>query len=64
MARQSRRRAAHWYGDGNDDNEVPVHDSTDHTKLSATTAVLLFAVLPATLLLTLIGLSYLFGNWS
>ena len=41
-----------------------MQDSTDITHLSATTLVLLFAVLPASLLLILILVSYAFSPWA
>ena len=40
-----------------------MNEPSNHTSISATTAVLLFVFVPAILLVTLIGLSYLFGNW-
>ncbi len=42
----------------------PMQDSTDITHLSVTTLVLLFIVLPASLLLILILLSYAFSPWA
>jgi len=41
-----------------------MQDSTDITHLSTTTLVLLFAVLPASMLLILILVSYAFSPWA
>lgn len=40
-----------------------MNESSDHMSISASAAILLLVFVPSILLFTLIGLSYLFGNW-